>query len=532
MATCSSKEKFTEHLSLHGRAQEFEAQIRQLLSGQLPEGWKWVPSSDEAIVARSGTAPVVFYKEFLARSRFEKIKALLRGNRSQRARKQAEILTSIGMPTPTVLCWGKSPSKNFIISQGFSGVGFYQFLEENFAPPLDQEQIQQKRQLLREIGTLIGTLHQNKIIHGDLRPNNVLVSYANKGYQFSFIDNEGNSRFLYLPTAKIIKNLVQFSMITNDYLNRTDLLRIYKAYRLTFTHFPVRQERKMLRTIYQRSRERIITSRKKFYQKKHCRTLEQKNFHGQYLSQAILHRQLEKDIDPKHWFDSGNITLKRDKSITVKLLEENGSKEKIVVKRFSSKNFLYHLKVWSKRERVFSLWDLTHSFQTVGIPTAAPLGYILEGKGLWRTVSYFYTQYLEGADNLQNLSRQMDNFPAWLEKKMIIERFARLLARLHNSGYCHGDTKWANIMADPKTGKFWLIDLDGATSGNALLSHEVRKDISRFLVDMVEFHLPQAVIENFTWHYCQARNMKHHHLHKKIAPQLQKTLARHKRKRK
>jgi len=91
-----------------------------------------------------------------------------------------------------------------------------------------------------------------------------------------------------------------------------------------------------------------------------------------------------------------------------------------------------------------------HIFIALGIPVARPLGFVFEGK----RASYYYSENLLNAKNFVGLSREIGDLPDWLEKEKIIYRFAQYLAILHNNNYCHGDTKWANILANASSGKF------------------------------------------------------------------------------
>ncbi len=498
--------------------------VALLIAGELPPSWQMVHSSNETFVAFNKKANL-YYKEFLPRNPFEKLKALLRGSRCQRAIKQTAILQKEGLPTPDILCWGKGKKNTFLISEGFDGIGFYDFLATNFTPPLSKEQIRDKRLLLKEAGSLIGRMHSKGIFHGDLRPNNVLTRKESDGFQFSLIDTESNSKKQILSLSQITKNLVQFSMIKSEHLSRTDLLRLYTAYRSQCTSLLRENECKALKTIYFRSKKRVLEAVVSNSLKKDCRYFQNSLFHGYYVIHSPLEKQITEGRDLGHWFNSSQKCIKRDKNITIKLLQING--QHVIVKRFSSKNLLYHLKVWTGKERVFRLFDMSHHFIALGIPIAKPMGYALEGCGIWRTVSYFYSQYLKGKSDLKNLSHTMRDFPEWMQNKKIIIRFADILATLHNNGFYHGDTKWKNIMVDQETGELWLIDLDGATTANYPMSKAMCKDVSRFIVDIIEYPLPKQLIEEFRNQYCKRRNLKRNLVKEKIEPVIQKIIKRH-----
>lgn len=516
-------------ISIDGNnASQYEQDVKSLLQGNLPPFWKEVPSSKEAFVAVN-TKLNIYYKEFLPRNKFEKIKEQFKGSRCFRARKQSIILENEGLPSPKILCWGKGRENNFLITEGFPGVGFFHFLQTFYTPPLNANKCKEKRELLKETGELIGKMHKMGIVHGDLRPNNLLIQKNGEDFKFCFIDNERNTQKRTISYSDIIKNLIQFSMITRDYLSRTDLLRVYKAYQQHAPSLSEHTESELLNTVFTSSNIRILESQMKFNLKNISRKYSKADFQGVYVVDSLLGRQLEREVDPHQWFDSGGITLKHDKNITVKLIPGPNNND-VIVKRFSAKNIFYHIKVWLKKERVFKLWDMTHSFKLLGVPVADTQGYILEGKGIWRTVSYFYSDNLKNKIDLRILSREIKDFPHWLENKKLVTQFAEILARLHNNGFCHGDTKWANIMVDKETGAFGLIDLDGATSNNSPLGHEVCKDLSRFLVEMVEFPLPEAHFDTFISTYCTIRKMNHENIRTKIAPHIRTIIARHQKK--
>ena len=518
-------------LAIHGAwAALYEQQARLLLRGELPAGWQWVSSSRDTAVATTTAEPWIYYKEFLPRSRFEPIKAILRGSRSARARRQAGILQAAGLPTPAILCWGKGRKNIFLISQSFPGIGFFQYIKTHWAGPLDPEQLKEKRLLLEKAGALIGAMHYKGIVHGDLRQNNLLVRKEGADFAFSLIDNESNRKWPFIPRSNIIKNLTQFAICSDNLLSRTDLLRLFQAYSAVFPRFSGRSRRRLLHAVYARSRARNLEIEIKGKSREKWLSLATENFHGQYIRGSLVDKTFARGIDPARWFQQAGTILKQDKNITVKRLAVAG--QDIIAKRFTSKNLLYYAKIWVKKERAPHLWKMSHCFQALDIPVAAPLGYVLEGKGPWRTVSYFYSDYLAGARDLVVICREKkENFPAWLDEKKIIPRVARLLAVLHNNAFCHGDTKWANILIRADTGEMWLIDLDGAGRIGPGFDRRAAKDLGRFMVDMLENGVPDRLQAEFVREYCGLRKLNRRQVLEKIKPHIEKTMARHRKKR-
>lgn len=502
----------------------YEQAVSILLHGELPAGWEWVPCSKDAVVAATTESPIVFYKEFLPRNNFEKIKAIIRGNRSKRARKQAGILQKAGLPTPKILCWGRGQKNVFLISEGFDGVGFFQYLKINFLPPLNKEKIRKKRLLLKEAGSLIGKMHSKGIVHGDLRQNNLLVIEVENGFQFSLIDNESNRKWWFIPRSQILKNLVQFSIFSDNLLSKTDLMRLYNAYAALYPRFSGIGKRFFLRNVFRRSQRRILLIKLKKAFKETCQPLKNKNFHGECEQNSIVARQFESQIDPAQWFLQAKTVLKNDNNVSVKILPGSGGD--IIAKRFTAQNSLYHPSVWFKMKRASRQWKMSHIFIALEIPVARPLGFVFEGK----STSYYYSENLANAKDLVRLSREIGDFPDWLEKEKIISRFAQYLAILHNNNYCHGDTKWANILANASSGKFWVIDLDGAFHVKFTLGHKVRKDLSRFIFDMIKYGLPKRFLNEFMTEYCNIRMLNKERVQKKIEPLINKIRERHKKK--
>ncbi len=524
-----SSNRKAKKISIRGEhAEEYREQAVMLANRELPSGWQWVSSSQNSVVAAKAGTVNVYYKEFLPRNIFEKIKALLYGSRSKRARKQTDILLSAGLPAPDILCWGNWKKSVFVISEGFDGIGFFQYLLNNFLSPLSPEKIREKRLLLKSAGSLIGILHQNRIVHGDLRQNNLLVKKKGDTFLFSFIDNERNRKWRCIPLSQIKKNLIQFSVAADNVLSRTDLMRMFMAYKSSYPNFSVGNVNKLLQTVYDRRKPRILKSNFRFYMTDNCKPIKNDCFYGDFLKGSAVAKRFSLCFDPGKWFDTNSIMLKQDKNITVNLLP--GPDGNIIAKRFVSNSFIFLIKTWLKKERTHNLWNMAHYFKALDIPVALPFAYLIERKSLGIIRSYYYSQYLADAITLMDLSLTLKDFSNWLDNKKIIPRFAKTLSKLHNNGFCHGDTKWVNILVNETSGYFWLIDLDGAVRTKSKLNSCMLKDLGRFLVDMIETGLPDKFTNEFFLVYCNARGVNKDLVQKKLNPYIIKILKRHRKK--
>jgi tRNA A-37 threonylcarbamoyl transferase component Bud32 len=291
---------------------------------------------------------------------------------------------------------------------------------------------------------------------------------------------------------------------------------------LSIHDFPAKVKVFFLQNVFRHSKRRILLIKLKKVFKETCQSLKNKNFHGECEWNSIVARQFGSQIDPAQWFLQAKTVLKNDNNISVKILPGFGGD--VIAKRFTAQNSLHHPSAWFKIKRASRQWEMSHIFIALGIPVARPLGFVFEGK----STSYYYSEHLENAKDLVRLSREIGDFHDWLEKEKIISRFAQYLALLHNNNYCHGDTKWANILANASSGKFWMIDLDRASHVKFTLGHKVRKDISRFIFDMIKYGLSKRFLNEFMTEYCNIRMLNKKRVQKKIKPLINKLRERHK----
>jgi len=212
-----------------------EQEIELFGVGVVPPGWQKVPASENAFVAKRQGTDSVYFKLFYNRSRVEWLKSMVRGSRCQRAVDGATLLAQGGFRAPVTLqvgCiqGGVNKGLEFFVSESIPALGLADYVYEHWRRPLGAEQLVLKRNMLADLGRLIGQLHRKGIVHGDLRPNNVLVLESGAEPDFYFIDNERNSVSKSLVEKKRIKNLVQIGMLFPSVLSRTDRLRFFKTY--------------------------------------------------------------------------------------------------------------------------------------------------------------------------------------------------------------------------------------------------------------------------------------------------------------
>lgn len=199
-------------------------------SGELPAGWELVQSSAYARVARNPELQV-YYKEFLPRSPWESLKAMLRGSRAKRARLHSDALRLAGIDAPANLAWGKlGRGREYLFSEAAAGDDIRCWLADTL-PPGDAAALPQRRLLLDALGIFIGRVHATGFIHGDLRPGNVLADFRGERFYFTLIDNERTVKKLPPPGRMLLRNLMQLNMLPPRILSRTDRMRFFTAWR-------------------------------------------------------------------------------------------------------------------------------------------------------------------------------------------------------------------------------------------------------------------------------------------------------------
>jgi len=202
-------------------------EIAQLLSrDRLPPDWELVDSSSHTRVARNRTLRL-YYKEFKPRSPAENVKALLRGSRAERARRNGEALLHAGIQAPANVAWGRlEQGREYLFTAEVAGQGIDLWLREALSGQLAERDC-----LLDELGVFVGRVHATGFIHGDLRPGNVLASLEGGRYRFSLIDNERTVRFKVPPGKGLLRNLMQLNMLPPAALSLTARARFFRSWR-------------------------------------------------------------------------------------------------------------------------------------------------------------------------------------------------------------------------------------------------------------------------------------------------------------
>jgi hypothetical protein len=228
----------------------------RLADKELPAGWEMVQSSAYARVA-SNPGRGIYYKEFLPRSPLESVKALARGSRATRARKQGDALLWAGFEAPANLAWGRlSGGREYLFTGAARGQDVTSWLQTRLASRAG-EALATRRQLLRDLGVHIGRLHATGFIHGDLRPGNVLADLCQGRFLFTLIDNERTVQRLPPPGRMLLRNLMQLNMLPLATLSRADRMRFFRGWQRQMRYLSPIEARLLAREAYQWAARRM-----------------------------------------------------------------------------------------------------------------------------------------------------------------------------------------------------------------------------------------------------------------------------------
>jgi tRNA A-37 threonylcarbamoyl transferase component Bud32 len=208
-----------------------------------------------------GADRVIYFKEYVRRSAWDSIKELFRPCRAMRAFRASRMLADAGFLVPTVLAAGSAgggpfAKRSFLATaevEGARRIDKYLVVE---SPDRAACSVQDRRDLLRSLGRTIGRMHNMGIVHGDLRPGNVLARKVEGRWEFFFIDNERTRKRPYVSRHARLKNLVQINMLPNG-LTQTDRMRFFHAYILMNTCVCL-YRRQWAREIVARTRRRLL----------------------------------------------------------------------------------------------------------------------------------------------------------------------------------------------------------------------------------------------------------------------------------
>lgn len=237
--------------------------LRRMLDIWSDEGWSdnaWqlVRSSRTAVVGHfSYNKTLLYFKVFLPRNRFDKLKSLIRGSRCRRAVYNKKLLRTAGFNVAQVVSWTEHKGIGLMLTKAISGQNLDLFLGK----PRKLMTAKEKKAhmvVLEELGKQTGILHACGFGHGDLRLSNILLRFEHERPVLYLLDNERTKFYGKVPEGVMIKNLTQINVDSIQRLSSTDRLRIFKSYQKAIgTSFSRQDQRRILRKVFLRTQKRL-----------------------------------------------------------------------------------------------------------------------------------------------------------------------------------------------------------------------------------------------------------------------------------
>ena len=147
-----------------------------------------------------------------------------------------EALTNAKVPCPGAVAYGERSSakkaESFLVTEALDGYTQLEKMVHDFAPPLTDSMVKQKRALIREVATLIAKLHQAGFNHKDLYLTHILASFdCSSGYSLKLIDLQRVEHRTTGTRRWLVKDIAALNYSSpRGIVARTDRLRFYKAY--------------------------------------------------------------------------------------------------------------------------------------------------------------------------------------------------------------------------------------------------------------------------------------------------------------
>ncbi|NOY63746.1 MAG: hypothetical protein GXP10_11465 [Gammaproteobacteria bacterium] len=332
-----------------------------------------------------------------------------------------------------------------------------------------------QRQFMTDLVALFAQHHQAGILHQDPHLNNFLVS----GGRLYTLDGGDVSLASEPVPRKVSRD--NLALLFAQFYPRYEPL-IYQSYSdyLRARRWPSTDEdvEKLSASIDEQRSQRLRRYLNKIFRSCSafvCQESRSKTviYDRRYESEAFS-QLLD---DPDRWLTDGGQLLKRGNSSTVGVAEVNG--KRLVIKRYNIKDFRHGLKRALRTTRAATSWRGAHMLSSYGIATAPPVALIERHWGPIKRVSYFISEYVEGAASDQFFfSKKID-----LESKQrVADEVVALFRDLKRFKIGHGDMKASNIIISDG-GRPVLNDLDAMKqyrTANAI--NEVhQRDLSRFL---------------------------------------------------
>jgi len=210
--------------------------------------------------------------------------------------------------------------------------------------------------------------------------------------------------------------------------------------------------------------------------------------------------------DPDHWFRDGHAEILKamGNTRTVQFVCDG---RKFLLKHYRFRGWWQSMRGLLGGSRGAKAVRRSDLFLQAGIPTPRPVALLERRRFKIPRESYLCYEFLPEAENLTERYRRVGE-AVFLESQ-ILSAIGRDAARIHGAALYHGDLKWSNILVSEEVrGIARLIDLDGAGKASFRKEERFVRDVSRFLVDLMEnMNTSRPGMADFLRTYLESRQL-------------------------
>jgi tRNA A-37 threonylcarbamoyl transferase component Bud32 len=319
----------------------------------------------------------------------------------------------------------------------------------------------------------VGQLHERGVLHQDLHPGNILARA--EPLEFRLLDLD--------------KTKIQSVVTASEREDNLAFLGISLWLPLS-GRAAARREELRRRLFFERSRRCL----------RHNREFAPRRIGGLRwrVRLPLLTPAAERVMgDPDEFLRSRSKLLKRGQTATI------GIADGFVLKRFNLRKVMNLAKDFFRPSRPARAFRKSYHLELAGVPTARVVG-VAERRVLGLLVRSY--QLMEEIPNAVTLQKLMRN--GGMPSREQTRAAARLVARLHEEGFTHGDLNERNLMLDGQS-RLFLIDLDALEYLGAVPAGRAAGDLARLARDIAgHATVSRSLREVFLRHYCRARGLK------------------------
>lgn len=221
-------------------------------------------------------------------------------------------------------------------------------------------------------------------------------------------------------------------------------------------------------------------------------------------------------------FIAGSKVIKNDSDRKV-LVGELVSGKNVFCKLYREKGMHSALRRWIVGCRALNAHYQFQGFSEIGQAAPVSLGYISKRAGFFHWQGFHFCEYIPNAKTLaEYLAEEKDEN----SRKLVVEKIAAALSKLHGDGFVHGDVKLNNILFSK--GEIYFVDLDSFRKQSKRWSRF--RDVARLLVGMSEVRNGKECAEWFYRSYCGYSDRDENNFLLEVSPLIEMFQKRHKKK--